>query len=235
MASSGTYDYALNFQTLLEQAYMRAGVDFDRIEARDHRFAVAALNSIFSDWANQGPNLWAIDLQTEDLTSGQTTFSAPSSTVDLLEVVLRRDNYDYILTRFSREDYMELPNKSQSGRPTNFWVDKTLPQYTVYMWPLTDEDSDQIRYYRMVQLQDVNGTGAETFNAPYLWTDALTAALALRIGQRLLMLPGTAMTETKLAVLDAQYKQSFFNAVQQNADRVPLRLEVQNDDYYRFG
>ena len=235
MATSGTYTYDITWPVLFEQAHMRAGVDLDRLTERDQRFAVNALTAIFSDWANQGPNWWAIDLQTSNLASAQTTFMAPSSTVDLLTVVLRRDSTDYLLSRISQQDYMELPNKSQSGRPTSYWVDKTIPQYTVYLWPLTDVSTDQIRYYRMVQLQDVQGRGTETFNAPYLWTDAITAALALRIGQRRLMEPESGMDVNKLAVLESQYKQSYFNAVKQNSQRTPLKLDIQVSDYYRFG
>lgn len=211
-----------------------AGLDLENVEFRDQRFLVRTMNSVFSTWANNGPNLWAIDLQTSNLTSGQTTFNAPSSTVDLLEVVLRRNNTDYVLTRFSRQDYMELPNKDQSGRPTNFWVDKQLTNYVVYMWPITDQSADQIRYYRMVQLQDVNGTGSETLNLPYLWSDAIVSALAYRIGMRSLMKPGTTMTESKLAILERQATQSFFDAVRQNSEKVPLSLDIDAGSYWRF-
>ncbi|MEY4372177.1 MAG: hypothetical protein RL219_946 [Actinomycetota bacterium] len=216
---------------------MRAGVDFDRLEQRDTRFFVREMNAFLADWANQGPNLWAIDLQTVSLTSGQVTFTAPASTVDLLDgaVVLRRAGQDYILERFSVNDYMQLPNKSQTGRPTNFWVDKTLPTYTVYLWPLTDQSSDQVRYYRMVQLQDVTNQGSQTFNLPYLYSDAICAGLAYRIAMQRAMRGDNTMSLDKVAFLKEEYKQSYFNAVKMNTDRVPLKLEPDASDYYRFG
>lgn len=234
MASSGTYNFEWSLSALIEQAQERAGSDIESVEFRDNRFIVRELNALFSDMANNGPNLWAIDLQTVNLSPNQTTFTAPSSTVDLLEVVLRRDDVDYILTRFDRQDYMELPNKTQAGRPTNFWVDKQIPQYTVYMWPITDISGDQIRYYRMVQLQDVTASGPQTFDLPYLWTDAICYGLAYRLAMRAVMKPNAMMTLDKVQFLKSAYEQSFFNAVRQNSDKTPLTLDVQAGEYWRI-
>lgn len=234
MATSGTYDFQFTMPALIEQAQERAGLDIESVTARDQRFIIRELNTLFSDWANNGPRLWAIDLQVVPIVSGQTTFTSPSSTVDLLEVVLRRDNYDYILTRFSRQNYMELPNKTQSGRPTNFWVDKLTPQYITHMWPVTDQSNDEIRYYRMVQLQDANGRGTENPNVPYLWSEAICSALAFRIASREAMKANATMTLDKVGFLKQQADQTYFNAVKQNSEKVPMRLEPQAGSYWRI-
>jgi len=234
MATSGTYNYDLSWPTLLEQAHMRAGMDIESITSAQQRFAINMVNAIFATWANNGPNLWAVEQESEDLAVAQETFEPASSTVDLLETVVRYQGQDYVLTRFSREDWMELPNKLQQGRPTNFWVDKQIPNYTVYIWPLPDVTGYQVRYFRMVQLMDAAGLGTETFNSPYLWIDALTAALAYRLASREAMKPRAMITLDQVNHLKAEYEQVYFSAVRQNSDKSPLRLEPQVGDYYTF-
>lgn len=234
MSTSGVWNYSLDWSTLLEQAHMRAGMDIESIGAAQQRFAINMVQAIFADWANNGPNLWAVELATADLAVGDTTFQPASSTVDLLETVVRYQAQDYVLTRFSREDYMELPNKAQTGRPTNFWVDKQIPQYTVYVWPVPNVADYQVRYYRMVQLEDAQGLGTSTFDSPYLWIDALTGALAYRIASREAMKPRALISLDQVNMLKGQYEQSYFSAVRQNSDKSPLRLEPQVGDYYTF-
>lgn len=234
MATSGTYQYSLDWPTLLEQAHMRAGMDIVSITSQQQRFALNLVQAIFAEWANNGPNLWAVQLATATLAVGDTSFTPASSTVDLLETVVRYQDQDYVLTRFSREDYMELPNKLQQGRPTNFWVDKQIPSYTVYVWPVPNVVGYQVRYYRMVQLMDAQGLGTSTFDSPYLWIDALTAALAYRLASREAMKPQAMVSIDQVTMLKGQYEQTLFSAIRQNSDKSPLRLEPQVGDYYTF-
>ena len=52
--------------------------------------------------------------------SAVVDLSTVQKTIDILSVVITRDSTDYGLTRLSRSEYLNIPNKAQTGRPLNF-------------------------------------------------------------------------------------------------------------------
>ena len=91
----------------------------------------------------------ASDTITGSSSSATTTVSAnPSlvdaqSTVDLLEVVIRRDNTDINVSRISRAEYLNIPNKTQQGRPTQYFVDRLITP-TINLCPTPENSTDQL-------------------------------------------------------------------------------------------
>ncbi len=114
----------LDVAEIIEEAYERCG-----LESRtgyDLKTARRSLNIMFAEWANRGLNLWTVQQETQALTSGTATYSLDADFVDLLEVVLRNSGTDFTLTRMCRGEYLNIPNKRQTGQPSQYYFDRQV-------------------------------------------------------------------------------------------------------------
>ena len=136
MATSGSRDFDLDVADIIEEAYERCGLEVRT--GYDAKTARRSLNIMFSEWANRGVNLWTVKQATLTLTSGTATYTSATGLAspmnDILEVALRRSGTDYDLDRLSRGEYLNVPNKTTTGRPSQFYFNRqTSPEITV--WP----------------------------------------------------------------------------------------------------
>ena len=115
MATSNSRDFDLDVAEIIEEAYERCGLEVRT--GYDARTARRSMNLMFADWANRGLNLWTVAQGTQALTSGTATYTLTSNFADLLEVIVRdSSNTDLPLTKISRGDYLNLTNKTTTGR-----------------------------------------------------------------------------------------------------------------------
>lgn len=124
MTTSGSRDFNLDVAEIIEEAYERCGLEVRT--GYDAKTARRSMNLMFADWANRGLNLWTVKQATITLTQGQAQETLQSDVVDLLDVVLRRNNTDYEVERISRGDYATLPNKTTQGRTSQYWLDRQI-------------------------------------------------------------------------------------------------------------
>ena len=87
-------------------------------------------------------------------TSGATTtlsaavdFSSVRNTIDILSAVVTRDGTDYGIGRLSRDEYLNIPKKTQSGRPSQFYLDRLITP-VLKLWPVPDGDTDIVKFER---------------------------------------------------------------------------------------
>lgn len=96
------------------------------------------------------------------------------------EFYLASDVRDFPMTQFSRDDYAQQPNKTINGRPcTNYLFEKTLWP-TVTVWPVPNNDYDQLSVWRHRQVQDI-GSLTQQIEVPQQWMEAIIWMLASRI------------------------------------------------------
>ena len=131
MATSGSRDFNLDVGEIIEEAYERCGLEVRT--GYDARTARRSLNLMFAEWANRGLNLWTVKQAYFTATQGTAEYTLESGVVDVLDVVLRRNNTDYEIVRISRGDYATLPNKTTQGRPSQFWLDRQIDP-KLYLW-----------------------------------------------------------------------------------------------------
>lgn len=213
MATSGSTNFDLNVAELIEEAYERCG-----IEARtgyDFKSARRSLNLMFAEWANRGINLWTVKQGTQALTSGTATYTFTADYTDLLEVVLRRSGTDYELGRMSRGEYLTLPNKTSTGRPSQYFFDRqTLPQIT--LWATPDSSTDTLVYYYIKRIEDVD-TLVNTADAPFRFLPCMISGLAYYVAMK--------KAPERVQLLKAVYEEEFQRAAAEDEDRVPLKLQ----------
>ena len=81
---------------------------------------------MLAEWANRGLNQWTIAQRTQALTSGTRTYALAADVIDILSAVVTRSSTDLSLTRVSRDDDLNIPNKATTGRPTQLFMKKSL-------------------------------------------------------------------------------------------------------------
>ena len=220
MATSNSRDFDLDVAELVEEAYERCGLEVKT--GYDAKTARRSLNLMFADWANRGINLWTVQLGTQALTAGTTEYTLTADVVDLLEVVVRRDNTDFQVQRISRSDYQNLPNKTTSGRPSSIFVDKQIiPK--INLWPSPENSTDVLRYYFIQRIQDADAA-VNNMDAPFRFLPCMAAGLAYYLSVK--------KAPDRVQLLKTIYEEEFQRASDMDQDRVPTRL-TPSLDYLR--
>lgn len=230
MATSGTYTFNPSLGEMTLYAYNLIGVRNTAVLQEHMEAARMATNMMLSRWANEGVNLWAVDLITTPLVTGQATYSVDANTVVILDAYVQNDdsgaNIDRIILPISRTEYASYPNKEQQGFPTVFWFDRLLSP-TVTLWPVpnTDNGPQSLKYYRVRQIQDANLQNGQQVEIPYLWMEAFAYGLA----QRLAMV----WSPDKVALLKPMADESYSIAAQQNVETAQQYFSPMVSGYYR--
>jgi hypothetical protein len=218
MATSGTVNFRLNVEQIITEAYERCGIDNETRTGYQAVSARRSLNLLFSEWANRGINYWAVQNNTLSLSSGTTTYTLPAGTIDLIDVVVRETvggtTSDTVLQRVSIADYNQLPDKSSSGKPSQYMLDK---QYTpvMYVWQVPDSNAYSLVYWSINQIEDINASNQDA-DVPYRWSDCICAGLASKLAMK--------FAPDRYQLLDQVYERSFELAAATDNDGVTLRL-----------
>lgn len=219
MATSGVFTTNPEIADLCRESFERAGVrpsdiDWPRIEA-----ALRSANFVLVDFANKGVKSYQMSLVTQTVTANE-----PAYTIDpgaqVFTAVLRRSGIDTPLVRISREDYEDIPNKAQPGRPSEIFFDMGtygVTPRTFYLWPVPENSSDVVRMWVLQRPESVTQL-AQTPPISWEWQDAFCDALALRLAKK--------FNPSLIQSLTADSLASFGVAQQADRDRSPLRLRV---------
>lgn len=219
-SSSGLFLFDPQLAEILDEAYERIGLDPQQITLRHIISARRSMNLMLKDWFNQGVRQWAIDLQTFDMTLGATQFTPPDGTIDIFDMVLRRDGTDVEMYPIGRHDYQLIVTKDQQGRPDRYFVDRQITP-VVNFWQAGENTTDQIRYYRFVQLQDA-GRANNVLNIPDRFAEAFVAGLAAKLALK--------WAPDKLGILEPMAGRALDRASLEDRERAPLTL---NPSYRR--
>jgi len=130
-STSGLSTFNLDFNDIVEEAYERAGIEVRT--GYEFRTARRSFNMLTIEWANRGINLWTIEQGQFVMNTGQGVYALPSTTIDLLDQVIRTqattpNQIDINISRISESTYSTLPNKLAQGRPIQVWINRQSNQ-----------------------------------------------------------------------------------------------------------
>ena len=170
MASSGTTVFEKNFSIddIITEAYERLG-RFD-YSGNDIKTARRSLNIMFQEWANRGLHFWEVANNDITLVAGKAEYTMFRSTTDgtsdatavygvddVLEAVYRNSSStDFPLTKINRSAYQGLSNKTNTGVPTQYFVQRFIDKVTItlYLTPGSSEAGNKLNYYYVKRIQD---------------------------------------------------------------------------------
>jgi hypothetical protein len=226
MATSNSTDFELDVSDYIEEAFERCGQEVRT--GYDLKTAKRSLNLMFAEWANRGLNLWTIEQNTVALVKGTSAYNLDANTVDVLNAVIRTNaglstQSDIMIDRISRDEFLNIPSKLTEGRPTQWYVDRTITP-VLNVWPTPDQSYTYV-YDRLTRIQDAD-TFTNTMDVPFRFYPCLAAGLAYYLSIK------RAPERTEL--LKSVYEEEFTRAAYEDVDRANLSL-VPRRDYYGFG
>ena len=176
MAVSGTYDFNLDIDEVIQEATEMIGGE----DTLGHEPASArrSINLMLKDWQNRGVLLWSTSTTSVTVVASTTSYSLDSSTINALEVVISRDNTDVKLTRITPEEFMLIPNKTQTGKPNQYSIRRGRDNPVLSVWPLPENSTDVIKLEIVKELQDVNKSAIQNADLPKRFLPCLTMGLA---------------------------------------------------------
>tara|TARA_B100000780_G_C21017925_1_gene407852 strand:+ start:153 stop:818 length:666 start_codon:yes stop_codon:yes gene_type:complete len=213
MTTSNSRDFNLDVAEVIEEAYERCGLEMRT--GYDAKTARRSLNLMFAEWANRGLNLWTVKQGTITLTQGQAQETLLDDVVDLLDVVLRRNNTDFTVERISRGDYSTFPNKTTQGRPSQYWFDRQVAPI-INLWSVPENSTDQLVYYYVRRIQDAD-TLVNTTDMPFRFFPCMVAGLAYYISMK--------RAPERLSMLKSVYEEEFQRAADEDSGRTSLKLQ----------
>lgn len=186
MTTSGSYAFDPSFAALLDEAAERAGLDPQTLTHRHISSAKMSLNLMLTEWAaKDGDVLYRVATTTNTVSAAATTFALPTGALDIVDMVVEYNDSDeeVPMSRISRQDYLNIADKTLDGMPTKYYVDvATLNAPVVYLIPVPDQTCI-FRYDYTRLVQTITGL-AETFDVQRLWLEAVAAGLAERLAAK---------------------------------------------------
>ena len=222
MATSSSTDFDLNVAEYIEEAYERCGLEAKT--GYDLQTARRSMNIMLAEWANRGLNQWTIEQRTQALTVNDSEYSLATDVIDILSLVVKRSGTDFSMTRISRDSFLNLPNKTSTGRPTQYFLDRQITP-NLKLFPTPENSTDVIVYDALTRIQDAD-TPINTMEIPFRFIPCLTAGLAYYIAMK--------KAPDRIQLLKTVYEEEFERAMAEDRDRSAFNVSPKLD-YYRVG
>ena len=120
-------------------------------------------------------------------TSGDAVNQFVSGMDDILEASYRNaSNVDAPLTKRSRSQYQALANKTDTGTPTQYFVERFIDRVTMtlFLTPGASVAGHHINFYYQKRIQDVGDAYTNAADVPYRFAPCMTAGLAFYLSQK---------------------------------------------------
>ena len=197
--TSGTVIFDKNFSIdeIVEEACERIGIQ--PVAGNQLRMARRSLNIMFQEWANRGLHYWEVGNNSITLVDGQSEYIMYRSTADgtsdatavygvddVLEAVYRNSSsVDFPLTKINRSAYQGLSNKTDTGTPTQYFVQRFIDKVTItlYLTPGSTEAGNTINYYYVKRIQDA-GAYTNEADVPYRFVPCMVSGLTYYLSQK---------------------------------------------------
>ena len=191
-----TFDKTFSIDEIIEESFDRLGMF--TLNGGHLKTARRSLNIMFQEWANRGLHYWEIANNNITLVSGQAVYTMFRSTDDgtsdatavygvddILEAVYRNNNVDTPLTKINRSTYQGLSNKTATGSPSQYYVQRFIDKVTItlYLTPGSSEAGKFLNYYYVKRIQDA-GVYTNATDVPYRFVPCMVSGLAFYLCQK---------------------------------------------------
>jgi|TARA_R110002072_G_scaffold203305_1_gene361312 hypothetical protein len=216
MTTSSSTDFEPNVAEFIEEAFERCGLELRT--GYDLKTAKRSINIMLAEWANRGLNQWTIEQTTQALTEGTSSYSLNSNVIDILDMVIRRTvnstETDISMSRLSRSQYINIPNKTTKARPSQFFFNK-LTTPAIKIWPAPENSTDILVFNKIIRMDDAD-KATNTMDMPFRFYPCFAAGLAYYLSLK----RAPQLTQQ----LKAIYEEEFQRASDQDEDRASFRI-----------
>ena len=191
-----TFDKTFAIDEIIEEAYDRLGMF--TLNGGHMKTARRSLNIMFQEWGNRGLHYWEIANNNITLVNGQAVYTMFRATGDgtsdatavygvddILEANYRNNNVDTPLTKINRSTYQGLSNKTSTGTPSQYFVQRFIDKITItlYLTPGASEAGKFLNYYYVKRIQDV-GVYTNATDVVYRFVPCMVSGLAFYLCQK---------------------------------------------------
>ena len=185
-----TFEKGFSISDIVEESYERIGIS--GVSGYQLKGARRSLNIMFQEWANRGLHYWEVANNNITLVADQSVYTMFRSSADgtsdatavfgvddVLEASFRNNNIDTPLTKINRSAYQALSNKTSTGQPTQYYVQRLIDRITItlYLTPGADQAGKLLNYYYVKRIQDA-GDYTNDADVPYRFVPCMLAGLA---------------------------------------------------------
>ena len=182
---------------------------------------------MFADWSNRGVNLWTIEQVITNLSSGTASYTLNSYDIDIVSAVIRQtdsssNSTDLSIERIGRSEYLSIPDKTSTGRPTQIFLDRqTTP--VVKLWPTPDDTYTYKLIANTIQRIDDASASNEDPEVPSRFIPCMASGLSYYLALK--------KNPEKAGILKQQYEQDFKLAADEDRNRASLNLVPSRSSY----
>ena len=183
------------------------------------------LNYLLTSWANQGINLWTVTEADISLIVGQAEYPLPLDCVDIMEQVIRQypanayNQTDIVIPRIALPTYAAIPNKLETGRPVQVYVDRLSPIPQIFIWPTPQYSGYTFHYWYLRRIQDAGSNALVTQDVPFRFYEALTAGLAWQLAKK-----QPEMDMQRVQMLKTDYDEALELAKDEDREKASVRF-----------
>ena len=212
MATSGTYDFSMDIDEVIQEATEMIGGE--QTLGHEPKSARRSINLLLQDWQNRGILLWTAGTTAISVSTSVTSYALTSSTIDITEAVVRRDNVDLQLERITMEEYLKIPRKSQTGRPNQYAIRRDRGNPVLFLWPIPENTTDILKLEQVKYTEDVTKSAGQNADISRRFLPCLTTGLAYYMAMKR---PGIDVG--RIGLLKAEYEERLTNAMNEDRER----------------
>jgi hypothetical protein len=217
MATSGTYNFNLDIDEIIQEATEMIGGE--QTLGHEPKSARRSINLMLNDWQNRGILLWSTFTTAVTVSTSVTTYDLSDSITDTLIVTYRETatGTETKLERKTFEEYNIIPEKSQTGRPTQYAVKRNLSNPSLFLYPVPNVATGILTIEAIRQVADVNKSYQQNADAPVRFLPCLTAGLAYYMS-----LKRNGLPETRIGLLKSNYEELLMRAMEEDKERASI-------------
>jgi len=217
MSTSGTYNFSMDIDEVIQEALEMIGGE--QTLGNDPKSARRSINLLLQDWQNRGILLWSTNTTVVDVSASVTAYSLSSNMVDAMEVVVNLSSTDIQLDRLSMEEYLKIPRKSQTGRPSQYAIRRGRSNPELYLWPVPDNDDYSLKIEKIKYLQDVNKSAGQIADVSRRFLPCMTAGVAY-----FMSLKRAGIDGNRIMFIKQEYEERLARAMDEDRERTSLRI-----------
>lgn len=173
--------------------------------AIDMEFGIEELNVLLKSWQINGPDLWRQTEASLTLTANTAAFPLATNPYRVIDCRLRRNGIDLPMEILTRQEYFEMPLKTATGVPTQYYPDNARYGVTLYIWPvLASVSGETIEYTYQRRFFDVTSAD-ETLDLPQEYLGIISTSLAAALAPAFGVNDADLLKRSEIMLAQAQF------------------------------
>jgi len=117
------------------------------------------------------------------------------------------------------EEYLQIPRKSQTGRPTQYAIRRGRANPELYLWPIPDTEDYSLKIEKVRYIQDVNKSAGQIADVSRRFLPCLTAGLSYFMSMKRAGIGGD-----RVQFIKQEYEERLARAMDEDRERSSIRI-----------